>query len=92
MAYPAWLHPWLRIQLAIRTMLATRWGEQWPAVKAELGQGAGAAGTDAAGRVVELTSVAAGHMNCRRFLGALSLRFLAALCAGEMQLGGKRAP
>jgi len=34
----AWRHPWLRVQLAIRTMLATRWGKQWPTVKAELGK------------------------------------------------------
>jgi len=29
-------HPWLRVQLAIRIMLRTRWGDQWPAVKSEL--------------------------------------------------------
>ena len=38
MASPAWLHPWLRLQLALRAMMSTRWGDQWPAVKLELGK------------------------------------------------------
>jgi len=29
-------HPWLRLHVAIRTMLATRWGDEWPTVKAAL--------------------------------------------------------
>jgi len=36
-ASPAWLHPWLRLQLAIRAM-STRWGDEWPTVKSELGK------------------------------------------------------
>jgi hypothetical protein len=31
-------HLWLRLQLAIRMMLSTRWGDHWPTVKAELGK------------------------------------------------------
>ena len=31
-------HPWLRLQLAIRAMMSTRWGDQWAAVKLELGK------------------------------------------------------
>jgi hypothetical protein len=31
-------HPWLRLNIAIRTMLSTRWGDQWLTVKAELGK------------------------------------------------------
>jgi len=36
---PPWLHPWIRVQIAFRTMLSTRWGDQWPTVKVELGKG-----------------------------------------------------
>jgi len=35
---PPWLHPWTRVELVIRVMLGTRWGDQWPTVKAELGK------------------------------------------------------
>jgi len=31
-------HSWLRLHVAIRTMLSTRWGDEWPTVKAELGK------------------------------------------------------
>jgi len=35
---PPWLHPWIRIQIAIRTIMSTRWGDQWPTVGKELGK------------------------------------------------------
>lgn len=32
-----WQHPWLRVQLLLRSMFGTRWeGETWPTIKAEL--------------------------------------------------------
>jgi hypothetical protein len=34
----AWLHPWVRVQIAIRVMRETLWGDDWPTVKAELGK------------------------------------------------------
>ena len=33
-------HPWLRLNIAIRAMMSTRWSDQWPAVKLELGKAA----------------------------------------------------
>jgi hypothetical protein len=36
-AEPAGQHPWLRIQLLLRSMLGTRWdATTWPTVKAEM--------------------------------------------------------
>jgi hypothetical protein len=35
----AWQHQWLRIHLAIRDILGTRWdAKAWPVVKAKLGK------------------------------------------------------
>ena len=32
-----WQHPWLRIQLLLRSMLGNRWDEQtWPMIKVEM--------------------------------------------------------
>jgi hypothetical protein len=76
-------HPWLRVQLAIRAMMSTRWGA--PAVKAELGEGREAPRGSPQGAVVELGSVIAR----RRFLLTLSGGILAAPLVAEAQRAGR---
>ncbi len=36
-----WQHPWLRLSLLLRTMLNTRWGDEWPRIKPQIRRAVG---------------------------------------------------
>ena len=78
-------HPWPRLNIAIRTMLSTRWGDHWPTVKAELGNALKFRSSATRRPVVELM---VSSIDRRRFLQVGMSVFAAPLAGGRGGHGG----